>query len=160
MTTLFPVFSRSPVITAHLIPPLQRSTYGKTNHARHNIPPSLRSAVGDLRTSEDEAKSFERVRVRVCVCARLDDNLSSWKNNQIGREIRSRAVRCRAIVRGFRDLARRSIVAVGKKILFIDAWSVVDGQARTRETLIRRESNVTIDTRHLLPARCSPVFSR
>lgn len=47
------------------------------------------------------AKTSGRNRSSVCalacacvarVCARLDDNLSSWKNNQIGREIRSRAV--------------------------------------------------------------------
>lgn len=56
-----------------------------------------------------------------------------------------------------RSLVDRAASTAGKKILFIDARSVVDGQARTRETLIRRESNVTIDTRHLLPARCSPL---
>lgn len=34
MTTFFPVFPRSPVITAHLTPPSQRATYEKINHLR------------------------------------------------------------------------------------------------------------------------------
>lgn len=93
--------------------------------------------------------------MRACVRARLDDKLPSWKNNQTGREIRSRA-HDRSRIRDRSPIVGRS-GGVRKKILFIDAWSVVDGQARTRETLIRRESNVTIDTRHLLPARCSPL---
>lgn len=95
--------------------------------------------------------------VRACVRA-------SMTSCRAGRTIKQdgKFVLVPTIVRGF-AIARRSLVdraayvTVGKKILFIDAWSVVDGQARTRETLIRRESNVTIDTRHLLPARCSPL---
>lgn len=35
LTTFFPVFPRSPVITAHLTPPSQRATYEKINHLRH-----------------------------------------------------------------------------------------------------------------------------
>lgn len=34
MTTFFPAFPRSPVITAHLTPQ-QRATYEKINHLRH-----------------------------------------------------------------------------------------------------------------------------
>lgn len=47
-----------------------------------------------------------------------------------------------------------------KKILFIGASFVGDRQVRTRETetLIQRKSNVTIDTRHLLPARRSVSY--
>lgn len=67
LTTLFPVFSRSPVITAHLIPPLQRSTYGKTNHARHNIPPSLGFAVGEIFVRAKTGRN----RSSVCVCVRV-----------------------------------------------------------------------------------------
>lgn len=67
LTTLFPVFSRSPVITAHLIPPLQRSTYGKTNHARHNIPPSLGFAFGEIFVRAKTGRN----RSSVCVCVRV-----------------------------------------------------------------------------------------
>lgn len=54
LTTLFPVFPRSPVITAHLIPPWQRSTYEKINHPRHNIPPHSAGWLDGLRASQGD----------------------------------------------------------------------------------------------------------
>lgn len=161
LTTLFPVFPRSPVITAHLIPPLQRSTYEKINHPCHNIPPSLGWQAG-LRPGEDDAVEIHGVGSRRR-CHKLDDPTSRRETRITGIIPRRKAGRgdrfsssamtkhrfvATRITMGLFQLTER----VKKYFSLALRWLPTNKCERVRERwkpLFERESNVTIGTRNL-----------